>query len=146
MGYYVEGNGHNGWGPMFLEKNKEIALKEFNRVMMNPRFISQNARGGSFSGGKCTDQWYSWCDMEFLRNATDIYDVLEHFGFHLEVVDGNIHHMWYDNKTGQEDLLLETIGHFFEDGAVIEWKGEDGTMWLTELRTGKQKNGRVIYD
>lgn len=96
-------------------------------------------RGGSFSGGGKVASWFSWMDPNYPDTCKDAQAVLEQLGFYTQyngagdlLIDG------YDSKTGQEDLFLKAIEN--EASGTIEWVGEDGATWTTDLK------GDIVFD
>lgn len=58
-------------------------------------------------------------------------EILIALGFDVEILnDGSIAIRGYDNKTGQEELFLDSI-YDLARGAIY-WRGEDGRSWTTE--------------
>lgn len=88
-------------------------------------------RGGS-SGG---ESWFSWVnDSEFEVDTAQ--EIVNAFGFETSgsgtfTIDG------YNNKTGQEDLLLAVLAPFVKEGSEMEWSGEEGERWLYLVKDGK---------
>ena len=44
---------------------------------------------------------------------------------------------YYNSKTGQEDLFLDRIAPFVQEGSYAIWKGEDNSFWKWEFTDGK---------
>lgn len=96
-------------------------------------------RGGSWSGGRQQDRWFSWMDANYPQTCPTAQAILEQLGFYTEVADnGDLHITGYDSKMGQEDLFLEAIIN--EATGVIHWHGEDGENWVTEFK------GDIVID
>lgn len=116
--------------------------------------------GGSWSGGKKTQAWYSWMDHDYDKTVTSVEDVLKMMGFSSETDEkGNIKILYYDSKTGQEDLFFakiadlissKTISHektkdgsnleIMEPKQIIKWHGEDGDEYIWNFSNGELKN------
>lgn len=144
MGYYVSGR-----GPAVIPAGEMAAALETARmVMLDDAFIRQHAGGGSFGAEGQRTWWYSWTDMTRLREAESIVDWLEEFGFEVELdEDGGIEYLDYpESKSGQEDLLLSVLAPHFAPGSHIEWEGEDGDRWKTDLHADELLRGRVVYE
>jgi hypothetical protein len=89
-------------------------------------------RGGSWSGGKQTEKWFSWMDANYPETCSDAQAILEQMGFETSYdTNGDLLIDGYDNKSGQEDLFLEAIK--YDATGKIEWFGEDGSTWTTEF-------------
>ena len=92
-------------------------------------------RGGSWSAGKAKpdSSWFSWMDANYPQTCRDAQAVLEQLGFYTNYTEaGDLLIEGYGSKMGQEDLFLKAI----ENDATgrIEWFGEDGETWTTELQ------------
>lgn len=146
MGYYATGSGVLN----STEDRLREALQEFRSVMLSPEFVEKHAQGGTWADGKKLASWYSWCDMKQLSDAKSIEDVLEHFGFEVNVVQDHDRLsllVYYSSKVGQEDLLLKTISRFFDPDSYVEWQGEDGSHWKYQLGPEfSVREGKVVYD
>ena len=89
-------------------------------------------RGGSWSGGKQDAKWFSWMDANYPETCKDAKAVLEQLGFDCSYdKNGDLLIEGYDNKMGQEDLFLASIGT--ETIGTINWFGEDGETWTTDF-------------
>lgn len=94
-------------------------------------------------------KWFSWMDANYPETCLSMEEVLTSLGFELRFDDeGNLIAMFYDNKTGQEELFIETMAPFMKDGSYIHWAGEDDYYWETRFESGAiiEKVGRIIYD
>lgn len=95
-------------------------------------------RGGSWSGGKETEKWFSWMDPNYPDVCKDLVEVMEMLGFDCGIEDdGSFHIYSYDSKAGQEDLFLETLAPYVKDGSFLYWMGEDGEQWGNLYKDGK---------
>jgi hypothetical protein len=123
VGYYVSLHSSD-WeiteSPELLATLKEMPIK-YHSIK----------RGGS-SGG---ESWFSWVnDSEFEVDTAQ--EIVNAFGFETSgsgtfTIDG------YNNKTGQEDLLLAVLAPFVKEGSEMEWSGEEGERWLYLVKDGK---------
>lgn len=97
--------------------------------------------GGRYHGVDGGNKWYAWVDMPELRvrvEQGDLPGVFDSFDFVCYYDEkGDICELSYDQKCGDEVLLLDTLAPFFADGNFIDWKGEDGDIWRYEFRGGK---------
>ena len=145
MGYYVE-----------LIESTAVLLEE-NLAEAYERMCALNDRddlkcGGSYGPNGVNERWFSWMDANYPAVCKDVKAVFEMLGFDVGATydaSGNeigLHLVGYDNKTGQEDLFLDTVGDLLS--GVMVWRGEDGAMWReTYDGTGRNvKQGRVVYD
>ena len=90
-------------------------------------------RGGSHQGGKKTASWFSWMDADYPSTCKDAQAILDMLGFYTEYDEsGDLLITGYDNKTGQEDLFLDTIEN--EATGSITWLGEGGERWSKAFR------------
>ena len=130
MGYYVNTEDINIIVPKDLLEpayKAVLAMNEDNSLK----------RGG---GGMGTERkfWFSWMP-EDLSTLADLKEVLENLGF--EGTDyneaGDLVLGYYNSKTGQEDLFLDRIAPFVQEGSYAIWKGEDNSFWKWEFTDGK---------
>ena len=69
-------------------------------------------------------------------------EVLREFGFEPEVApDGAITGLWFDDKLGDEQLVLEAIAPFVEDGSMLGWAEGYSDMWSMWFLNGSVKDG-----
>jgi hypothetical protein len=90
-------------------------------------------RGGSSNG----ESWFSWVNDEDFEKATTCEEIINAFGFETSSENGVVAIDGYQNKTGQEDVLLAVLAPFVKEGAEMEWSGEEGEHWLYLVRGGK---------
>ena len=142
MGYYVNIKSVDWLLPVVHEDAALQALKELNSSSND-----HLKRGGSFSGGKRTEVWFSWMPKDYDKTVTTVYEVLDMLGFETEVLPEGTRIRAYDSKTGQEDLFLDAIAEFVEPGSFIEWRGEDGAFWRNDFdgKTMRTLEGSVTY-
>ena len=125
MGYYVDILNSDLVIP---EKNQAEILKRWKNLN-NPK-NNHLKQGGSWSGGKQAQAWFSWMPADYDKTAQNIETILELMGFAYEKQDnGNIKVTGYDSKTGQEKLFFDTIEDLIPAGKTVEWHGEDGTLF-----------------
>lgn len=76
-------------------------------------------------------KWFSWMGADYPSECKDAGEVLIALGFEIMTgEDGEgIFITGYDNKTGQEDIFLDSI--FDLSRGVIKWRGEDDKVWFT---------------
>lgn len=130
MGYYVH-----------IEKSTFVIpsenLDEAYRRMCQLNFAVPNSekRGGSWPGkdqaphtGPDKHCWFSWMPSNYHETCSSAEAILNELGFETETDgDGNLLIRFYDSKSGQEDLFLESICDLAK-GYII-WQGEDGDVW-----------------
>lgn len=79
--------------------------------------------------------------------------VFERLGFEWEITapegeDEELRLVNYDSKTGGEDHFLEAVAHFVTPGSFLEWRGEEGELWIQRFNgeTMTVLEGRIVYD
>ena len=103
---------------------------------------------GSSSVSTNPNKWYMWMPWnydEVCKNAAEIFSAL---GFEVaEDEDGNLSLLWYEDKSGQEDLFLKAVSQYVSPGSYIEWSGEDGYLYRHEFDGEKMevKVGTVVW-
>jgi hypothetical protein len=125
MGYYVSLHASD-WeiteSPELLAVLKEMPIK-YHAIK----------RGGSSNG----DSWFSWVGDEEFERATTCEEIINAFGFETSEAQGVVSIDGYQNKTGQEDVLLAVLAPFVKEGSEMEWSGEEGERWLYLVKNGK---------
>lgn len=154
MGYSARGEGYNSdhrKSVMMTAENQKKAFERVKKNLLTDEAIREKARGGSFGSNGQTEWWYSWTDTVYLQKVAETFiDILEHLGFEVDYAgnryDGEITSLYYNSKLGQEDLFLKETNGLWEPGSVIDWQGEDGDHWRTNLESGKELQGTVTYE
>ncbi len=125
MGYYVSLHSSD-WE---LTESPELlaVLKEM------PTKYHSIKRGGSSNG----ESWFSWVNDSEFESATKAEEIVNAFGFETSESEGTFCIEGYNNKTGQEDLLLAVLAPFVKEGSEMEWSGEEGERWLYSVIGGK---------
>lgn len=126
MGYYIEIVKSDAKIP---KNNLKTAYEKM--CALNVTHHNQK-RGGSWSGGKQQEKWFSWMDSNYPETCKDAQEIFEQMGFDTEYNEnGDLLIVGYDNKIGQEELFLKSI----EKEAIgsIYWCGEDGSKWSTKF-------------
>lgn len=140
MGYYVTLNNSTA---VIRKENQDEAYK----ILCDLNKEDDLKRGGSWSGGKYTEKWFSWMDSNYPEKCKDVVDIIQELGFNGNVDDeGDFYIYGYDNKTGQEQLFFERIAHLVE--GEMEWTGEDGYhfKWVFEDGELNELSGKIIYE
>lgn len=76
------------------------------------------------------------------EKCRDLAEVLREFGFEPEVSpDGAITALFFDEKSGDEELLLEAIAPYVEDGSMLGWAESYTEMWGTWFYGGALRYG-----
>jgi len=137
MGYYVRIEDSNA-------KIKRENLAEAYMRLCNLNKRDDLKRGGSWSEDKQQKKWFSWMDENYPETCKDAEAILEALGFDVSIENDAVHIVGYDNKTGQEELFMKTIGDLVE--GEIEWSGEDGARWKWVFDQGMiTLSGKVVY-
>lgn len=126
MGYYVN----------IVESTARVPAQNLARVYEIMCSLNEThdheKRGGSYSGGKQTEKWFSWMDANYPETCEDAQAIFEMLGFETEYNSaGDLLLTGYDNKMGQEDLFLEAIENYVI--GEISWEGENGEDWTTKF-------------
>lgn len=130
MGYYVTLTDSDAFLP---KKHYDKAYKRLCDLNKQDHL----KHGGSFSGGKKQQVWFSWMSPNYDKECKDVREILEQVGFDINETDKGLYLVGYDNKTGQEDLFLKAICNLMQ--GRMEWRGEDGRVWAWELGEEKIK-------
>lgn len=141
MGYYVDMRCDDVIIP---KKNIAKALKAING-MFTPERLKREARGGSSTGEK----WYSWVKNPPEGGFPDLATALSAWSFETSVLDSGDLALDYfsGEKLGQEDLMLQEIAPYVDEGGFIECRGEDNAIWRWYFDGKKiiEQTGTVTY-
>lgn len=136
MGYYIDASAIE-WvvpeSPELLEKIKEM-----------PKRMKSIQRGGSHGPDGKSESWFSWVNDKEILEATSVRDVFHAFMFDTTETEGGFEISGYNNKIGQEELLLAVVAPFCADGSYVEWRGEDGEEWKYEVVKGRMMRSEMI--
>jgi len=135
MGYYVNTEDINVVVPKDLLEDAYEAICDLNQH-------DDLKRGGSRGPGPDKSEnkfWFSWMPEDIAAACPDLLSVVSTLGFDDSEYDkdGNLVLGHYSNKTGQEDLLIDAIAPFVQEGSYVIWKGEDDTYYKWEFNDGK---------
>jgi hypothetical protein len=124
MGYYINIQESNFVIPAH---NLEKALERFKALNHDP---NANKSGGSWSGGKEKEKWFSWMPADYDQTVSSAQEVLEMLGFDCMIQeDGGLNVHGYDSKIGDEEQFLNAIRDLVDVSCYIIWRGEDGEFW-----------------
>lgn len=137
MGYFVQ------------TTDNDITIKKENFAKCYEAMCALNSRddlksGGSY-GGDGVDarsprpegldyhpaKWFAWMPADYPHQYKTFQEIIEKgLGFDADYnQDGDLCAIYYDNKTGAEDLFFQTIAKYVEKDSFIDWRGEDGAEW-----------------
>jgi hypothetical protein len=126
MGYHVQMSCHDVRIP--ADKVAQ-ALKEVN-ALHKPEVMEHLASGGSFSGGQTTERWYSWVKNPPPEGFSSLVEALIAWRYAADENDGEVEVAYFDGeKLGDDRELWSTLAPFIDDGAIIECRGEDDSLW-----------------
>jgi len=133
MGYYVKLHDSTVVIP---KENLEEAYECMCRLNTTHHDVK---RGGSWDQGKLVEKWFSWMDENYPETCLNFLEIIEALGFNYEgMSNGDIKIVFYDSKTGQEDIFFRSIAHLFKDEeSCMFWIGEDGDRWIWLFSGGK---------
>jgi len=85
------------------------------------------------------DRWYSWVNTEKFVSAKTLEEALEEWGWEIQLAeDGDAYFLQFVNeKLGDDEVLLNAIAPYVEDGSYIEIAGEDADWWRWVFKGGK---------
>jgi hypothetical protein len=130
MGYYVTCTDSN-----FVIPQENLGKAYEALCALNER--DDLKTGGSWSGGKKTEKWFAWMDPDYPSTCPDAESIFRELGFETDHDSkGGLCILYYDNKSGSEDLFLEAVAPYADEGSYLVWRGEDGEMWRNVVRNG----------
>lgn len=142
MGYYV-----NTMEQEFFLPKESLSDAYAAMVALNKTHHDQK-RGGSWSNGERQERWFSWMPENYPDTCSTAKEIFDELGFEATLDEqGNVIGLYYNNKTGQEDLFLGAIAPFVKKGSFMNWVGEDGAHWQYFFNGQKmiEKQGQVTY-
>jgi len=114
------------------------ALPHVQATLFTDEALLALADGGNYGG--TSDQqpvaqrrWYSGTNTLACRSATDIADILREFFDRFDDQGGTHWQLRFDNKLGQQQLLMETLAPFIAAGSYLSWEDEDGDRFRWEF-------------
>lgn len=141
MGYYVNIQESTFMIPV---ENLDTAYEKMCQLNFT---VPNSEKGGGSWGGKMSKDnapqcgpyqaaWFSWMDWNYHETCSDANEILERLGFETHTDEnGNLFIDYYEGKTGQESLFLESISSLSK-GYII-WKGEQDELWGETYGGGK---------
>lgn len=141
MGYYINIRQSDAYLPAENIDECNRIWQELNNNDDSPK------SGGQWSEGKQTKRWFSWMPEDWTGMSTD--DILANMGFEVSVGRCGIYIEGYYSKAGDEEFLMEKVGHLFRGD--IEWVGEEGEHWKWAFGDTDNEHmclyhGRVVYE
>jgi len=132
MGYYVNTEDINVVVPKDLLEDAYEAICDLNQH-------DDLKQGGSWGPDESKNQyWFSWMPEDIRAACPDLLAVVNEIGFDSKYDEaGNLVLGHYSNKTGQEDLLIDAIAPFVQEGSYVIWRGEDNSYYKWEFNDGK---------
>ncbi len=159
MGYYVSIESCNSPNDVLIKKENFVeAYTNLCWLNTNPEFDVMKS-GGSYSGEgdarhKRPDgldyhpnKWFSWMPADYHLKFKTLQEILYGIGFEIHEDKKGINALWYNNKSGNEDIFLCALAPFIEDGSEIVWVGEDNEKWKHSFKYGKMyfHKSKVLY-
>jgi hypothetical protein len=113
---------------------KSLWFEDACRELLDKNFLENedNMSGVAFNGDEITSKYYAWVDMKKLEDCIrshNLIGVFQCFGFSVEVHQGNIIGLGYNQKSGDQERLLNELREYFDEGDFIEFEGEEGEKW-----------------
>ena len=140
MGYYVE----------LIEYNAKLLqsdLDEAYKILCDLNQKNDLKTGGRYpretSGGPHDGIWFSWMDWNYPETCENVVAIFQQLGFDVYAADdGSVILCGYYNKTGAQDVFLDSLSHLWKtqidgENPYFIWRGEDGSMWRQEYVNGE---------
>ena len=159
MGYYVNIEECYSPSDVLIKKEKfDEAYKNLCWLNTDPDFDVMKS-GGAYGGEvdkKSTRpdgldyhpaKWYSWMPADYHVQYKTLHEILKGLGFDYHEDEKGINALWYNSKTGNEDIFLCALAYYIEDGSYIIWSGEEGEKWKHTFKDGRMfyHTGKVVY-
>lgn len=143
MGYYINQESANF---TILKENFSRCLEAIKGLMSQ----TDKMTGGSFSGGKQTDRWFSWVNTDSVLSAQTLVDALDAWRWDAKLDnDENIYHIFFrGEKAGSDDNLMKAIAPFVKCGSYIQMRGEEGEVWRWFFKGGKMyhQEAKLVWE
>ena len=156
MGYTVTLEGSNAIIPADkLDEAYEILcnLNNYNR-------LKHGGNGHSFDPvwreanefGANENVWFSWLDWNYPETCADTAAIIEQLGFGYNLDPNGLQFLYYDNKTGSEDVFIAALAPVLASTDNVNpfflWRGEDGEVWRQIVIDGEVVNqsGRLTFE
>tara|TARA_Y100000310_G_scaffold334383_1_gene414044 strand:+ start:824 stop:1306 length:483 start_codon:yes stop_codon:yes gene_type:complete len=127
--------------------------------------VQERGRGGTFAPGKEPVRHYSWVRTAIANEALEKEDLPAFFDEWRydaawedslspveQLVTGKdystVHISFFSSsKWGDEEKLWSALAPFIEEGATIECRGEDGTLWRYLFTGGEmvEQSGKIVW-
>lgn len=152
MGYYVDCTESKlrfkGDAP-----DERMLAEYVKEKMFTDEALKTKASGGSYPRPTTKDydatkyHWYSWTDSMVCRKAETVWEIIDEFVDEIVMNEDGSWQIIFSSKTGQEDVLFETLAPFMEPGSYANWTGEDDSHWRWEFDGEKMitRQGEVVY-
>jgi len=108
---------------------------------------TDSMRGFSSRGGEIRERWYSWVRTEDFANAETLADAMYAWRWEIDYDPKTTDVNWimfHGEKLGQDDIMLQAIAPFVENGSYIEMQGECGAIWRYVFQHGKMEEKEAI--
>lgn len=156
MGYYVE----------LIDFNAKLLEKDFDeayRLMCDLNDDNSNKTGGRYpredKDGPHNGIWFAWMDWNYPETCNNVKEILTALGFEYFEHEDGIIPCAYNDKTGAEELFLNSIAHLWvpynsHDGfgnaldPFFAWRGEDGGMWRIRYADGNaiEESAVIVWE
>jgi hypothetical protein len=156
MGYVVTLEGSNAVIPTDkLDEAYKILcdLNNYNRLKRggNGHSFDEEWRAANEFGAN-ENVWFSWMDWNYPETCADTAAVIEQLGFGFSLESDGLHFLYYDNKTGSEDVFIAALGPVLTSTdnthPFFLWRGEDGEVWRQVAIDGEviAQAGRLTFE
>jgi hypothetical protein len=141
MGYYVDYQ-----GTITIPSDKRDAILDALKNLNHQHDLKRGGRSPA-TGDPYEDKWFSWMPSRYHETVSTPEEVLELLGFDLTPKTSQTYTVYYSDKTGAEDVFLDTL---VSAGGVVDLtcSGEEGEHWLWQTSNGQlvTRYGRVVYE
>ena len=151
MGYFIHTNAMHF---VIKKDNLEDSYKALCQLNAKDE-LKTGRRGGanlpekpqdSTSVSNNPNKWFAWIDWNYDETCKSAEEIFSDLGFYTEITDeGDLFIGMFSNKCGDENVFLQAVAPFVEDGSYIEWQGEDGSMWKNTFNNGKMETQHATF-
>lgn len=141
MGYYVDLVETNAYIPkdkldeaynILCELNQHNELKTGGRGPRDDRQAIEGPHDGI---------WFAWMEWNYPETCSDAAAILAQVGFDVVIDNGDLRIMFYDGKTGCEQVFLSALAPVLASNdsqpPYFVWSGEDRSVWRQIVLDGK---------
>ena len=141
MGYYIEQMEANF---KMKKENTDKALEALKSV-----FVPENMHSYDYIDG-VKHPHFAWIDTKAVLESQTFEDAMGECRWDLDGTETEFDSIYFNGEKygGDEEIILNAIASYVEDGSYIQMLDEDGEQWRWVFSNGKvvEKYAKIIWD